>query len=561
VYPTDSIICFKLQGMEWPDPAVRNVILRAARNGGLQEFQTLLGTFDVNFQADATAHSEDDLVPTVDRYALDHGIIAEWKPKILENALPAFHEGRTPLHMAASNGQVDIVRHICGVQHPRRVDMNITDKFGYTALHLAAHSQHINRDKVIAEMLKMVDIDPNVVAMKMGNGKLSSHADTDKPSWNDTALHFATYLGFPRTVEQLLAWCPTSGPYQGKTIDITGKNKRGFTALHQAVNNAEMSTAVPITRALLNFINKHEPDAINILDNKRQTALHIAVKRASYKVVNILLREGFDHIKADERDESGMVPMDIAVQAADYKLVLMLQSYFEATGLYGNREVYGNAANAILVGAALLASVTYAAWLQPPFGIDTTTSSFPSYSAIKDHWEIQLFWVFNSLSFFFAMATFLAAAGASIPSKGITLAHIRGAVHMASFYLVVSISCAMGAFTTAGFVILPHAMKYRGNMIGTVALGGIVCLFSLFLFLHKLLKAASLYYFCVDFIVRAWLSRCVLDPLSDRIMKLKYVERVVKSFNLVVNPDIMQDPPTYSDWMERVRANRQMHQQ
>jgi hypothetical protein len=29
----------------------------------------------------------------------------------------------------------------------------------------------------------------------------------------------------------------------------------------------------------------------------------------------------------------------------------------------------------------------------------------------------------------------------------------------------------------------------------------------------------------------------------------------------VVNPDIMQDPPTYSDWMERVRANRQMHQQ
>jgi hypothetical protein len=321
-----------------------------------------------------------------------------------------------------------------------------------------------------------------------------------------------------------------------------------------------MSSAVPITRALLNFINEHEPDAINILDNKRETALHIAVRRASYKVVNILLREGFDHIKADERDGSGMVPMDIAVQAADYKLVLMLQSYFEATGLYGNRKAYGNAANAILVGAALLASVTYAAWLQPPFGINTTTGPLPIYSAIKDHWEIQLFWVFNSLSFFFAMATFLAAAGASIPSKGITLADVRGAVHMASFYLVVSISCAMGAFATAGIVILPNAMKYRGNMIGTVALGGIVCLFSLFLFLHKLLRATSSYYFYMDFIVRAWLSRCVLDPLSDWIMKLKYVERVVKSFNSVVNPDIMRDPPRYSDWRERVRANRRMRQ-
>jgi hypothetical protein len=158
------------------------------------------------------------------------------------------------------------------------------------------------------------------------------------------------------------------------------------------------------------------------------------------------------------------------------------------------------------------------------------------------------------------MATFLAAAGASIPSKGIILAHVRGAVHMASFFLVVSISCAMGAFAIAGIVILPHAMKYRGNMIGTVALGGIVCLFSLFLFLQKLLRATSSYYFYIDFIVRAWLSRCVLDPLSNWIMKLKYVERVVKSFNSVVKPDIMQDPPPYSDWRKRVQANRRMHQ-
>jgi hypothetical protein len=86
--------------------------------------------------------------------------------------------------------------------------------------------------------------------------------------------------------------------------------------------------------------------------------------------VNVLL-QGVDHIKVDGKDSSGMAAMDIVVQAADYKLVLMLQLYFEATGLYGTSKAYvANAANAILVGAALLASVTCAAWLQPPFDID-----------------------------------------------------------------------------------------------------------------------------------------------------------------------------------------------
>ncbi len=91
-----------------------------------------------------------------------------------------------------------------------------------------------------------------------------------------------------------------------------------------------------------NAIKTHEwakPDAINILDNKRQTALHTAVRHASYKVVNVLL-QGVDHIKVDGKDSSGMAAMDIAVQATDYKLVLMLQLYFEAIGLYGTSKAY-----------------------------------------------------------------------------------------------------------------------------------------------------------------------------------------------------------------------------
>jgi ankyrin repeat protein len=122
--------------------------------------------FDVNFQAGANAHSEDDQAPTLNSYASEHEIPIEWLGHFLENALPAFHEGRTSLHMAASNGQVDIVCYICSLEHSRRVNVNIVDKFGHTALHLAAHSQcHGSCNKVITKMLKMTNADPNVVAI------------------------------------------------------------------------------------------------------------------------------------------------------------------------------------------------------------------------------------------------------------------------------------------------------------------------------------------------------------------------------------------------------------
>jgi ankyrin repeat protein len=61
------------------------------------------------------------------------------------------------------------------------------------------------------------------------------------------------------------------------------KNKWPY---HLAVNNAERASAVPTPTMLLKYINEHKPDAINILDNKRQTALHIAVRHASSECIS-----------------------------------------------------------------------------------------------------------------------------------------------------------------------------------------------------------------------------------------------------------------------------------
>jgi hypothetical protein len=43
--------------------------------------------------------------------------------------------------------------------------------------------------------------------------------------------------------------------------------------------------------------------------------------------VNVLL-QGVEHIKVDEKDSGGMAPMDSAVQAAAYTMVLILQFIF-----------------------------------------------------------------------------------------------------------------------------------------------------------------------------------------------------------------------------------------
>jgi len=530
-----------------PSPNEAREILRAARSGDLYTFTRLLADCNVNFQADASAISGDHEAPTVERYATDHEIPQEWRKHIIENALPAFHERRTSLHMAASSGQLQIVHYIC-MNHSQR-DINIRDKFGYTPLHLAAHSFHAQRDEIITEMLKCPDIDPDVVATNMGDGRLPSTQDTK--SWNDTPLHLATFLGFTKTVEQLLEWRPTTG----KIIDVTAKNRLGFTPLHQAVNNTEMSRAVPITRALLKFIDEHNvPDVVNAPANKKLTPLHIAVMRGSYKLVDLLLRA--HSIDADQKDERGFTPFDIAVRDADYKLVLMLQSHFERTGLYGDNKAYASAASAILVGASLLASVTFAAWLQPPSSYFQTDS----YNEMEHQWDIQMFWVFDSLSFYLAVATFFAAAGAAIPSKGIRLAHIRSAVHWASFFVVLSISFGMGAFAMAGLVLLPHRDMYRRSIIGTTALGGTICLLPLLLFLRRLLRAICPYYFYLDFIITGWFMYNVKDPLKNCILKLKGVKRFVESYNSTVNPDIMRPDLPYGDWQARERASRRAHE-
>jgi hypothetical protein len=190
-------------------------------------------------------------------------------------------------------------------------------------------------------------------------------------------------------------------------------------------------------------------------------------------------------------------------------MVQKIQHYLERAGIVGNHQAFADSASAILVGAALIVTVTFAAWVQIPTDDSTT------------------FWVFISLSFYFAVAAFISAAGAAIPSKGSTLGIIRRAVLLSAFCLAISLACAVVAFAIAGFLIVPHGIEHQRKVIATTAIGGLVCLFCILSFIRKIFKALGLFFLMLDLVTQEQLVKCISTVVTtilgtSRVNALKY---------------------------------------
>jgi ankyrin repeat protein len=406
--------------------------------------------------------------------------------KVIRNALPAIYPGRTALHMAAANGNVDIVRAICGVDN---VDLNTRDVLGYTPLHLACYSTHPKRDEVIKILLASKHIDANVAAKEAG--------------YYFTPLHLAIKAKSTDIVDMLLDWSPEGKNYS-KVLDVDTKSTHGWTALHLAIKlkiletdegkKADFKTMIV---GLIRFMNKHSPEAINTSDNTKRTPLHTSVEANDNELVELLLEDG-DKIDPELLDNDRRTALEIAVHQGNYPMVQKIQRYLERAGLFGDHQAYADSANAILVGAALLATLTFTAWVQIPTNDST------------------LFWVFISFSFYFAIATFIAAAGAAIPSRGSTLGLVRRAVLASAFCLEISLGCAVAAFATAGFLIIP-TVKPDSKVIATTAIGGFVCFFFLLNFLRKITRALDPIFLWLDYEIQSQIKKRIWKPVNEGI--------------------------------------------
>lgn len=229
-------------------------------------------------------------------------------------------------------------------------------------------------------------------------------------------------------------------------------------------------------------------------EETQRTALHWATILGESEIVSKLCTSPMfsKDLKPNVEDKYGKTPLQYAKEmnhaAIEKQLMERKDVKNHLEGLYRDRQVYVDAANAVLVAAALIASVTFAGWLQPPLNYVTyydmpvpgaTDGAYKSFAAVQQHVGVRVFWGFNSLSFTFAIATVLAGlvGVVPIPSRYIatTVVHLRRTLWVASAMLALSIVFVLGAFAAAGFTVLPPLFKYQANMLGTFVLGGVPC--------------------------------------------------------------------------------------
>ncbi|KAL5622106.1 hypothetical protein BROUX41_006051 [Berkeleyomyces rouxiae] len=184
-------------------------------------------------------------------------------------ALKKDHDGRLPIHWAASSNNFEIVKHL--VQLPN-FDPDVQDESGWTPLMIAVN---------------VVDSD-EIVSLLVQKG-----ADVNMKNYsNQTIMHFIASKKKVDLARTMLALKPAAS--------VRARDKRGQYPIHRAAAVG----SVPMVELLL---KSNSP--LDASDTSGSTALHHAVSEGHGDVAIALLKAGADPSK---KDEDGNVPLDIA---------------------------------------------------------------------------------------------------------------------------------------------------------------------------------------------------------------------------------------------------------
>ncbi|KAH0739750.1 hypothetical protein KY290_038455 [Solanum tuberosum] len=179
-------------------------------------------------------------------------------------------QGRTPLHIAAIHGHVEVIQFLVSVGS----DTDMLDTQGWTPLHFAAHQGHVEAVGVLLNHSNFA----KYVVTKQGKTAYELAIDKGHSKLYDVlllgdTLHRAARKGDVADIKKCIA----------EGANVNGKDQNGWTPLHRAAFKGR----VEVVKVLVNNRAK-----LDIVDYVGYTPLHLAIEAGQKDVAMYLIAQG-----------------------------------------------------------------------------------------------------------------------------------------------------------------------------------------------------------------------------------------------------------------------------
>ncbi|KAK6782501.1 hypothetical protein RDI58_020297 [Solanum bulbocastanum] len=343
------------------------------------------------------------------------------------------NEGRTPLHWAVIKGRVNIIAEILSVSLE---SAEMITKHGETILHLAVKNNHF---EVLRFLMETLDV-----------SNLMNFQDTD----GNTILHLATV----RKLTIMIIYILKLG------VEVNALNQKGHTALNVVEADASNSGVLAIIPALLeagakrcdqlppNFQDIQQVDASPILGSswqRKTTGFHSPSSSSQHSYYN-------NHHHQRKHNYRGTRTKKIKLQS----------------------EGLRNARKTITIVAVLIATVTFAAGINPPGGFNQGNGK----ALLGKKPAFKVFLVCNIVALFLSLGIVNVLVSV-IPFKRRTMMKLMVATHKVMW---ISALFMASAYIAAIWSILPQGKGDDWVLIEVVIIGG-GCTMAVFLSLGILL--------------------------------------------------------------------------
>ncbi|XP_031259422.1 LOW QUALITY PROTEIN: ankyrin repeat-containing protein BDA1-like [Pistacia vera] len=301
-------------------------------------------------------------------------------PLFLQTA--ALSSAANPLHVASAYGHIHFVKEIIRLKPEYAKEVNQDD---FSSMHVASANGYV---EIVRELIK---VDPTLCLLQGRDKK--------------TPLHCAAIKGRGDVISEMLSACPDCAKY------VTVQRE---TALHLAVKNNQFEGI----RVLLDWIRDMKKESIlNMKDEQGNTVLHLRkVEKSNVQVMELLFGNGVTGpqlLEVNATDQSVLTALDVLLifpsKAGDREIKEILRSaramrkidiipsstndnqifvntpatteghgrplqqrptdledYFK---FKKDRDSPGEARNALLIIAVLVATATFQAGMNPPGGV------------------------------------------------------------------------------------------------------------------------------------------------------------------------------------------------